>query len=458
GPFIYFFIQKKAEDKLLKEQRQYQTTLSQASLGMGQIKELKRLLNLIVHIVSRSVKVEHCSIYLFHDASNKFILKASKGKGRSGSGTNQVNSFRKEHALVQYLQKAKEPVIHEEIKQKAADYNDNSLVDLCILLDKIDGEMIIPSFIDQKIVAILVLGKKKSGHLYSHDDTVVFSILANQAALSIENAIFCENIEKTQEQLFKAEKMATIGTMADGLSHQINNRLHAMGFIAGDALDTIKLKKKDDMSPETKELLNDIGHALERIEDNVKRGGEIVEGLLRYTRKGEEGFSPVDLNTLIDAALEMAQFKIKLKDMNIIRNFSLDIPKIKGNFTQLQEVFFNMIDNSYDAMMQRKEELEEPEYKPTLFISAQPFGTDQLEIILKDNGIGVKKQDILKLFTPFFTTKLSSKKGTGLGLYVIRQIVEENHQGKVHFSSIYRQGSQTQIVLPIYHQTDAVKS
>jgi signal transduction histidine kinase len=301
---------------------------------------------------------------------------------------------------------------------------------------------------DQKLIAILVLGNKRSGKLYTEDDLAVFSILANQAGLAIENAQFYEKMKETHQQLLKAEKMATVGTMADGLSHQINNRLHAMGFIAGDAIDTIKLKKKGKLSPDMKELLEEIQHSLERIEDNVKRGGEIVEGLLKYTRKGSEGFEAIDLNALLDASIEMAQFKIKITDMNVVRSFKENIPKIKGNFTQLQEVFFNIIDNAYDAMMQRKTELREPDFKAQLKISARQ--TDhKLEILIQDNGIGVKPEDFGKLFAPFFTTKLSSKKGTGLGLYVIRQIIEENHNGRVRFDSEYKQGSQTSILLPV---------
>ena len=79
GPFIYLFLQKKAEDTLLQEQRQYQSTLRQASLGMGQIKDLKRLLNLIVHVVTRAVRIEHCKIFLYHEDSKQFTLKAAKG-------------------------------------------------------------------------------------------------------------------------------------------------------------------------------------------------------------------------------------------------------------------------------------------------------------------------------------------------------------------------------------------
>ncbi len=235
--------------------------------------------------------------------------------------------------------------------------------------------------------------------------------------------------------------------MADGLSHQINNRLHAMGFIAGDALDTIRMRKAS-ATGEWQELLNDLEHSLSRIQDNVKRGGEIVGGLLKYTRKGEEGFSPVNFVKLFASSLEMAQFKIKLNEMTLIKNFDDSMPQIYGNFTQLQEVFFNIIDNSYDAMMQRKHEMKEPGYQPTLDISVNVVD-DDIEITMQDNGIGVKKEDVNKLFTPFFTTKLSSKKGTGLGLYVIRQLIEDNHKGKVIFTSDYMQGACTRIILPI---------
>lgn len=445
GPYIYAYMQKRAEDKLLQEQRQYQSTLRQASLGMGKIKDLRRLLQLIVNIVTRVVKIEHSEIFLYHEDSKNFILKASKSRSIVPEPNSIVAS---NSILISYLKKIKEPIVAEEIKQRNQDFNDPILKDLDQVLESLKAALVVPSFIEQRLIAVIVLGKKTSGKLYSQDDLVVFSILANQAALAIENAQFYEDMKKTHEQLFKAEKMATIGTMADGLSHQINNRLHAMGFIAGDAIDSIRLKKDNLKPEETKELLKELEDALAKIQDNVKRGGEIVGGLLKYTRKGEEGFAPVDLGQLLTASYEMAQFKIKANRIKLVREFTSDIPKIHGNFTQLQEVFFNLIDNAYDAMMQRKEELKENNYDPALRIQAIKRGK-KLEICLQDNGIGVKKENMDKIFTPFFTTKLSSKKGTGLGMYVIRQIIEENHGGSVQFRSEYGVGSETVILLPI---------
>ncbi|MCA9399414.1 MAG: GAF domain-containing sensor histidine kinase [Candidatus Omnitrophica bacterium] len=442
GPFIYLFIQKKAEDKLLQEQRQYQSTLRHASLGMGRIKDLKRLLNLIVRIVTRAVKIEHCEIYLYHEPSQQFILKASKGKLKNVK--ERMSAISGNAMLTKIFHSLREPLVADEIYQRT---NDPNADPLCMTLKRLEAALVVPSYIEKRLIAIFVLGRKISGAIYSQDDLAVFSILANQSGLAIENAQYYEDTKRTQAQLLRAEKMATIGTMADGLSHQINNRLHAMGFIAGDALDTIRMAKKNKNGAKPKDLIKDVQFALERIQENVKRGGEIVEGLLKYTRKGSEGLGPVDLNKLVDAAMEMAQFKMRKGEIEIIKQYAKSVPKIKGNFTQLQEVFFNIIDNSYDAMMQRKEELKEKDFKGIITIDAKQRLKD-IEITLEDNGIGVKKENKNKLFTPFFTTKLSSKKGTGLGLYVIRQIIEDNHSGEVQFNSTYRKGSRTTITLP----------
>lgn len=446
GPFIYLYIQKRAEEQLLKEQRRYQSTLSQASAGMGRIKDLKRLLELIVYIVTRAVRLDHSSVYIFDQNKSKYLLGAYK-RNVAMKAAVEVGS---DSPLVQYLIKTKAPVVYEEIKQRVQDYNDAHLAKIEDSLKQLDAALVIPSLIEDRLLALLVLGKKKSGKLYGEDDLSVFSILANQAALAIENAQFYEDVKKTQEQLFQAEKMATIGTMADGLSHQINNRLHALGFIAGDALDTIKLKRGAAMSDEIKGIMNDLERSLVRIQENVLQGGEIVQGLLRYTRKGDIGFAPVEIDKLVTAALEMAQFKIKTHEMKILREYDKNGPKIKGNFTQLQEVFFNMIDNAYDAMMQRKNEQKEAGFQPTLRIQALVQG-DRIIIKFLDNGIGVKPEDFQKIFTPFFTTKLSSKKGTGLGLYVIKKIIDDNHKGKVTFESQYMQGTTMILNLPIAH-------
>ena len=143
----------------------------------------------------------------------------------------------------------------------------------------------------------------------------------------------------------------------------------------------------------------------------------------------------------------MVQFKVKLSELDIIRDFN-SIPKIKGNMVQLEEVFFNFIDNAYDAIVERRTMLKEPGYRGKITISAHSKD-DSLEIIIEDNGMGIQDESNEKIFTPFFTTKTSARKGTGLGLYVIRRIITDTHKGKISFESAYKVGTRFIVELPI---------
>jgi signal transduction histidine kinase len=236
--------------------------------------------------------------------------------------------------------------------------------------------------------------------------------------------------------------------MADGLSHQINNRFYALSLIASDSIDTIKMTDTTQCTPEVKEMLANVGRALERIQANVMQGGEVVKGILKYTRKGQEGFEPLTLDQIITGTLEMVQYKIKLSEVDIVRKYPADAPLIKGNQVQLQEAFFNLIDNAYDAIMERKQTLKEEGYKGRIEISIHPSDSGMMKIVIEDNGMGVKDSHNQKLFTPFFTTKISSRKGTGLGLYVIKRIITEMHGGVITFESQHGKGTKFMLTLP----------
>jgi two-component system NtrC family sensor kinase len=201
-------------------------------------------------------------------------------------------------------------------------------------------------------------------------------------------------------------------------------------------------------TPEVKAMISQINAALERIQANVMQGGEVVKGILKYTRKGEEGMEPLTLDQIIDGTIEMVQYKVKLGEIDIIRDYPKDTPKLKANQVQMQEAFFNFIDNAYDAIVERRNTLKEEGYRGRITISAKPKDS-MLEITVQDNGMGVKNEDIKKVFTPFFTTKVSSRKGTGLGLYVIRNIITETHAGKIRFESEHKIGTRFILELPI---------
>jgi len=443
GPFIYIYIQRRAEERLLKEQRRYQDTLKQASVGMTRIRDLRKLLDLIAHIVTKTVRISYAGIYLYNPETNEYVLEVSRDKGRV-----PIPKLTSDNPLIVWIALKREPLIYEEIKRRMQDIPDATYKHLEENMRLLTASVIIPSFLEDKFIGFFVFGEKLSGQIYTLEDLNVFQVLASQAALAIENAQFYEETKEMQEQVAQAEKMATVGTMADGLSHQINNRFYALSLIAGDTIDTIKITDTSKCTPEIKEMIEQINHALERIQTNVMQGGEVVKGILKYTRKGDEGLEAITLDQIIDGTLDMVQYKVKLSEIDIVRDYPKDIPKIKGNLVQLQEAFFNFIDNAYDAIVERKILLEEPAYKGRITISALAKD-DKLEITIEDNGMGIKDNNTKKVFTPFFTTKVSSRKGTGLGLYVIKRIITDTHKGKISFESDYKVGTRFILELPV---------
>ncbi|MFC1755725.1 ATP-binding protein, partial [Thermoproteota archaeon] len=444
GPFIYIFFNSKAEARLLREQRSYQSTLRHASSGMIRIRELSKLLNLIVHVVTKTVKIEFAAVSLMDPENNHYTIVAKRGK----SEIPRDHALHVESPLIKRLYSINQPIVYDEIQLQSQEAPNNLLLaDLEKQLKELGAAVVIPSFVSDKMLGFIVLGRKLSGKMYSQDDLNVFLVLANQAALAIENAQFYEDVKNTQEQLFQAEKMATIGTMADGLSHQINNRFQALSLIAGDSLDILRTTDMSNSSPEVKESFRSLQHAFDRIQANVMQGGEVVKGLLRYSRPGPTGFDSVDFYQVINGALEMAQYKVRLKELDIEKIIPNTLPNLKCNLTQLQEVFFNLVDNAYDAIKERQSFLKDPNFKGRIEISAAHEDAN-VHIIFKDNGIGVKNKDKDNLFTPFFTTKATNKKGTGLGLYVIQKIIH-HHTGTVSIDSTYNVGTTFEIVLPL---------
>ncbi|MCM8782591.1 MAG: GAF domain-containing protein, partial [Candidatus Omnitrophica bacterium] len=271
GPFVYIFLQRKAEEKLLKEQRRYQFSLKQAAIGMTRIRNLRKLLDLIAHIVTKTVKISYAAIYLYNPQTDEYVLQVARDKGRT-----PIPKLNSDNPLISWIMVKREPLIYEEVKRLIEDTNNITYKLLEENMSLLTASVIIPSFLEDRFVGFFVLGDKVSGQIYTPEDLDVFQVLASQAALAIENAQFYEEAKEMQEQIAQAEKMATIGTMADGLSHQINNRFYALSLIAGDTIDTIRMTDTEKCTPEVKQMIDSINKALERIQANVIQGGEVV--------------------------------------------------------------------------------------------------------------------------------------------------------------------------------------
>ncbi len=465
GPFIYNFFRYRAEQVILRQQKQYQRNLLQLSKGMTRIKELDQLLRLIVRVVSQRIKIKSASIFLKDKETGFYVLKASRHyKVDSLKGI----SFNTENVVVQWFDKRKglrgpalhtAPLVYEEIRASVQHGKENGeLVAIETIMKKTDFDVIVPSFVDETLLGFLALGGKSNGQMYSDDDLNVFSILTNQAALAIENAIFYQETGKTLVEKFQEHRVWSIGKMGAGIGHQMNNRLNNIKVTAEVILEDYLPELKKIAPHNSNGIIADIEDALKRMSDDAKRGGEVAKILNTFSKKSDKDkleLLPIDIEEAIKGALNLLSCKIQVSELNLRVDIPSERPKVLGNLSTLQDVFFNMLDNTHDAFIRKQNAIKEcilsstEAYEPKTIICARVNQvSNQWEIELEDNGIGMTEEDAKQLFIPFFTKKATSEKGTGLGLGIIKQMIEA-HGGAIKVTSKYSEGTKFAFTLPV---------
>ena len=233
-----------------------------------------------------------------------------------------------------------------------------------------------------------------------------------------------DTLQATQDQLVQSEKLASLGQLAAGVAHELNNPLGTI-LLYSDIL----LKE----APPDSQMRED----LEVILEETKRCKIIVGSLLEFARQNQVVARPTDLNALILSVIEVEKKRYEGKPVEIIHALADDLPKIQTDHAQIMQVLVNLIENAVDAMPEGG--------RVDVRTLKEPDGMVTIEI--EDNGTGIPPEDLKKLFTPFFTTKPIGK-GTGLGLPIVYGIVKM-HRGQIVVRSEVSRGTTFVIQLPI---------
>ena len=241
-----------------------------------------------------------------------------------------------------------------------------------------------------------------------------------------------KKLQETHLQLVSSEKMASLGKLAAGIAHEINNPL-------GGILIYSSLMMED--LPETDARRAD----LVRIVQEAGRCKEIVKSLLEFARQTEPKMEPTDINRAITDGLFFLVNQALFHNIHIVKKLDAFLPFVRGNASQLKQVFMNIIVNAAEAMRGGG----------TLTITTF-CATDQKTVLVEftDTGEGIPPENLTRIFDPFFTTKEVGK-GTGLGLATSYGIVED-HGGKISVKSQAGEGTTFTIELPVHHETQAI--
>ena len=465
---------------LFQKKYDYQKLLKDASRGIAKIESLQHLLQLVIHFITMRMRVKSAAILTRRDSKNSaFLLEYQRGyeKNFLEYRLDEINP------LIHYLRTEKEAIDIERIKEYIEAGNMKKVkgqpphaYDFHAIrrqMEDLQAACCVPSFLGRELRNILVLGEKKSGDYFTDEDLNVLFTLAQESAIAIENArLFDEAINKTKEledinhqleyaknmlvkalsdteaankqlqdtqaQLIHEQKMATLGRLAASVGHEVNNPLTILSLNVSRAI--LKHRK----NPELR--VGEILDLFQKMEQNIGRIKAVVNTLTGLLKKSEKGkFEPLSLKLILEETLPLVQFQTYLDNLagtEVEFDVPGNVPLIRGDLERLQEVFLNLFINAYHSMMGRR--------NPRIRVRAEPDAVNpqRVAIHFTDNGCGMNEEVMKKIFNYGFTTKPPGR-GSGLGLYMCKYIIEL-HGGDIKVQSKIGQGTTFTLTLPVY--------
>ena len=295
-----------------------------------------------------------------------------------------------------------------------------------------------------RVFGHLYLTEKQGAEEFSRDDEQLAVTLAGQAAVAIENASLYEELRRSYEELkqsqdllVRQEKLASLGRLAAGVAHELNNPLSAVaGFAEALQRQVIGGECGGDRRFE------DCREYLGMMQTEVARAAAIVRRLLDFARQREPTFGPVDLTQVVREAVAFVERQARLANRQIVVSSDNESFVVRGDPQMLHQVLLNLLTNALDAVEGGGEisvamsmgQLGKDATRVDLSTNRPVDGSAEwVDVIVSDTGTGIAPEHLGKVFDPFFTTKEAGK-GTGLGLAICQSIVEQ-HGGAIQIRS-----------------------
>jgi two-component system NtrC family sensor kinase len=233
------------------------------------------------------------------------------------------------------------------------------------------------------------------------------------------------------QQVIETGKLASIGELAAGIAHEINNPVAIMVEEAGWIDD---LLKEEEFGPS--ENLDEFRRALKQIATQGKRCKDITHKLLSFARKTDSKVQDVNLNDILSEIVELTRQRARYSNVKIVTRLQAGLPPVKTSPTEMQQIFLNMLNNAIDAMEKKGGEIKISTWTEGILV----------RVDIEDNGPGIAAANLARIFDPFFTTKPVGK-GTGLGLSICYGIVKKLG-GEIKVKSVVDLGTTFTIYLP----------
>jgi signal transduction histidine kinase len=259
-------------------------------------------------------------------------------------------------------------------------------------------------------------------------------------------------LESTQAQLIQKEKMASLGELTAGIAHEIQNPLNFINNFSEvntELIDEMEASLQNKQTEEAIMISREMKQNLQKITQHGKRADAIVKGMLLHAKKNTGIKEPTNINALVDEYLRLSYHGIRAKDKSFHANYKTQFDESIGKIDIIPQdigrVLLNLFNNAFYSVNLKKKQINN-EYEPYVLVSTFKR-KNKVEIHVKDNGVGIQKAMVDKIYQPFFSTKPSGH-GTGLGLSISYDIIKV-HGGQLKVNSKEGEGAEFIIALPV---------
>ncbi|MBI1976924.1 MAG: GAF domain-containing protein [Candidatus Omnitrophica bacterium] len=397
------------------------------------LKNPKEVVDKVMDTAQRVFDLESITLFLVNDGRAQLAVVKRQGRLAVDEGTR----YSVDHPLMVWLANH-DRIIDWRFLEIDPQYR-SMPVEGRELLPSLKAAYLVPLVLNQSLVGIILLGDKKDGAFFKEIEAHFLNRFRAQGAIALSNSLLYGKVEQevqrrteelleTKDQLTRAEKLATLGTLAGGVAHEINNPLTAI-------LTNIQMMAMDPHDESEKE-------SLVLMEEATKRCRTIVQKLMTYARQspGRKKEEAIDLITVVQNTVELLRYQIQQDNIEInVEINGINDAMIRGNSGELEQVLTNLILNARDAV----KSVERSSRGIEISLSQD---SSLFLLKVKDNGCGIPSHVLPRIFDPFFTTK-DVGKGTGLGLSICQSIVEQ-HGGRIIAQSKVGEGTEMKVELP----------
>ena len=330
-----------------------------------------------------------------------------------------------------------------------------------LVAQSIRASMCVPLRPRDEVVGVLYVDNLRAAHPFSEDELELFTAFAGQAAVALENARLHRRLtEETvaRVQLAREAKLASLGALVARIAHELRNPLNFMINFAElsqglatelcEGLAAHAASLPGDARADLESLLDDLTENAGRIGEHGRRASAIIQRMLDHGRRSSNNTrEAADLNAVVADSVRLAREGPLGKGFEVwvVEAYEAALAPMEMAALDLGRVFLNVVENARYAMREKKRARGEG-YAPELVVSTETRG-DQVEVRIRDNGMGMPKKVAEKVFEPFFTTKPPGQ-GTGLGMSLSREVVVQGHQGAMRVESVEGEWTVVVVTLP----------